>query len=74
MDEKTHESVEENVCEECGGTGEVFEDEFENGQCVGRGTVTKKCICRMKDPDDYQEEDSGCGVCQRPDYACKCSD
>jgi hypothetical protein len=45
-------------CELCDGSGIVQEDEYDkNGQLIGRGTVSWKCICRMNDPDDYQEEE-----------------
>lgn len=39
------------MCGECGDTGEVFDDEFENGQLVGRGTVSRKCDCQRKEID-----------------------
>lgn len=39
-------------CIHCDGTGVTHEDEYENGQLVGRGTIARKCICRMKSPDD----------------------
>lgn len=55
LDDEELEEGEEN-CEWCHGTGLVDEDEYENGQLVGRGTLSKKCICRMQDPDDYPED------------------
>lgn len=42
---------------ECDGSGEVSEDETTPEGHVARGTLTKKCLCKLKDPDDYDETD-----------------
>lgn len=48
------------VCEDCGGTGEINEDEYENGQIVGRGTITRPCRnCRPgRSTEDDMDDDS----------------
>lgn len=43
-------------CEICGDTGEVQEDEYENGQLVGVGTITKKCVCKLTERDHEDQE------------------
>lgn len=43
------------TCEHCNDTGEVALDEYENGQLVGVGTLTQKCICQTN-VDDYEED------------------
>lgn len=43
-------------CEECGDTGEVQDDEYENGQIVGVGTITKKCVCKKVERDNEEQE------------------
>lgn len=58
MKKNNHEEDEE-VCEFCEGTGEVSTDEVDpDSHQVMRGVGTEKCICRMKDPDDYQEDEN----------------
>ena len=43
----------EEKCEWCDGTGECPLDEYsKEGQLVGVGTLTKKCICKMNNDDD----------------------
>ena len=46
------ENNEEEVCEYCKGTGICDEDEYENGQLVGVGTLSNRCICQI-DLDDH---------------------
>ena len=43
----------EEVCEDCRGTGVVFENEYEKGQLVGVGTVDKECLCQRFDGSDF---------------------
>lgn len=43
--------IEDEVCEYCDGTGEVSEDEIDESGNVARGTLTKKCICRIPEED-----------------------
>ena len=40
-------------CHHCLGSGIIYEDEYENGVCVGRGTVARKCVCQIKEPEDF---------------------
>ena len=55
-----HEPAEnkEEVCEFCGGTGEVSVDETDSDGNIQRGVGTHKCICRVKhdDGDDYDND------------------
>lgn len=53
-------STAEEICEDCGGTGEVNEDEYEHGQIVGRGTIARPCpTCRpRRTRDDEMDDDS----------------
>lgn len=44
-------------CDDCQDTGELPEDEYEQGQIVGRGTLTTTCHCRnVEDDGDYSPE------------------
>lgn len=44
-------------CEDCGGTGIVYEDEYENGQCVGIATIDIPCICTIPmEQEEYDQE------------------
>ncbi len=46
-------------CDDCEDEGEVDYDEYsKEGQLIGVGTLTKKCVCRMNndDGDDPQDE------------------
>lgn len=43
------------MCAECEDTGEIFVDEYENGQLVGPGTISKPCVCRLKQPSHEGE-------------------
>lgn len=48
---------EEVVCAICMGTGEVsFQEQVYPGE-PHYTTATRKCLCTLPDPDDYQEED-----------------
>ena len=44
-------------CEWCDGTGEVNYDEYsKEGQLIGPGTLTKKCICRLNDDGSVEPD------------------
>ncbi len=63
LTEEEIEGIIERQCEFCGGTGEVYEDEYENGQLVGRGTIgPKTCVCRRSEPADFS---GACGTNER---------
>lgn len=49
----------ENLCpfDECDGSGEIDYDEVTPEGNVARGTLTRKCRCRLPDPDDYDERE-----------------
>ena len=41
------------LCEWCHGTGEVDYDEHDrDGNLIGVGTLTKKCICKLNRDDE----------------------
>jgi hypothetical protein len=47
-----------NVCPMCLGTGEVTTEEYVYpGEPHTAPIGTRKCLCQLPDPDDYQEED-----------------
>lgn len=45
-------------CEFCQDTGEVDEDEVDESGNVARGTLTRKCECRIPEDDgnDYDQD------------------
>ena len=42
----------EEVCQECGGTGEVSEDETDREGNIMRGVGSRACACRNKNKSD----------------------
>lgn len=44
------------MCEDCGGTGWVHSDEYENGQIVGVATDSKPCHCTRQYVRDEELE------------------
>jgi len=49
-------SQEEEDCEYCQGTGEITVDEqVYQGEPHTAGIGTRRCICTLPEPDDYQE-------------------
>lgn len=43
--------------DECDGSGEIDYDETTPEGNVARGTLTRKCRCRLPDPEDYDEHE-----------------
>lgn len=48
---------EEEVCEHCGGTGEISYDVSDGEGNMQSGVGTRKCICRIKEPDEDHDRD-----------------
>jgi hypothetical protein len=47
----------DDACPECNGTGEVSQMEYVYpGEPHMADTGTRPCICKLRDPDDYDEE------------------
>ena len=46
--------MQDDICEECGGTGEVHFDESDGEGHIMRGTGTQKCICQLDDTEQNQ--------------------
>lgn len=57
MERITNEEEDEVVCPMCLGTGEIsFQEQVYPGE-PHYTTATRKCLCDLPDPDDYQEDE-----------------